>query len=337
MRSGVRVCTTPLWDSRLGSGHFLDLWCDWQADVESRTGALVGSGPQTATVRLDDGTADRQAHAAALGLGGEECVEDLIHLCVAGTCDRSALPGVNAPVTLSNEGTCRVILFSDANFRGESQTDYAGVTFNPRETPMRMSPLFVALAIAGGFAVTAAFAKAPADATGECKDGTYTKAEQREGACSSHGGVKDWFGKERPADATGQCKDGTYTTAAAKSGACSGHKGVKDWYGGDSKAARKPEPRKTTSNAPPDDKPAPAPKKTEARPSTDRVTKTQPYERPTRAEPGGGAGRVWVNTESKVYHCEKDAWYGKTKQGEYMSEAHAKDMGARPSRGKECS
>jgi hypothetical protein len=55
------------------------------------------------------------------------------------------------------------------------------------------------------------------------------------------------------------------------------------------------------------------------------------------AAAGGGAGKVWVNTDSKIYHCEKDSAYGKTKQGEYMTEAQAKASGARAARGKECS
>jgi hypothetical protein len=42
---------------------------------------------------------------------------------------------------------------------------------------------------------------------------------------------------------------------------------------------------------------------------------------------GGGAGKVWVNTKSKAYHCEGTKSYGKTKVGEYMTEADAKAKG----------
>jgi hypothetical protein len=34
---------------------------------------------------------------------------------------------------------------------------------------------------------------APKGTTGQCKDGTYTKATMHSGACSKHGGVRRWF------------------------------------------------------------------------------------------------------------------------------------------------
>jgi hypothetical protein len=38
------------------------------------------------------------------------------------------------------------------------------------------------------------------------------------------------------------------------------------------------------------------------------------------------SGKVWVNTESGVYH-KGGRWYGKTKQGKFMSEDDAKKAG----------
>ena len=51
--------------------------------------------------------------------------------------------------------------------------------------------------------------------------------------------------------------------------------------------------------------------------------------------PQGGAGMVWVNTETKVYHHEGDRWYGRTKHGKYMSESEAMTAGFRASKSKE--
>ena len=55
------------------------------------------------------------------------------------------------------------------------------------------------------------------------------------------------------------------------------------------------------------------------------------------AAPGGGDGKVWVNSKSKVYHCPGTKFYGKTKAGEYMSEADAKAKGNHANNKKACS
>ena len=133
-----------------------------------------------------------------------------------------------------------------------------------------------------------------------------------------------------PAGSTGICKDGTYTSAASKMGACRGHKGVQTWYAATpsksapAKAAAMPAPTPAPALvAAPAAKPAPA------------MTKAAPAAMPQAA--GGGPGMVWVNTETKVYHCAGTRYYGKTKAGKYMSEADAKAMGARADHGTACS
>ena len=223
----------------------------------------------------------------------------------------------------------------------------------------------------------AAPASAPAGTTGQCKDGSFTSAAARKGACHGHQGVKEWYAADaaatptsttsdksaaassskkkhadtstatpaaKPADATGLCNDGTYYTGENKKGACRGHKGVKDWYGASTSS-------KTTA-ASPGATPAPATMPAQTFPKSTPTTmpnantptagtqtgakSTMPGGASPTAVAGGGAGKVWVNTSTKVYHCQGDRYYGTTKQGEYMSEADAKAKGDRPAHGKDC-
>ena len=137
---------------------------------------------------------------------------------------------------------------------------------------------------------------------------------------------------QKPANATGQCKDGSYWTGTTKSGACRGHQGIQTWYA-DSGAAAAPAAKSAPAAAPaPAAKPAPAAAPAPAA----KATPTPPKPSPTAA-PGGGPGMVWVNTSTKVYHCYGDRYYGKTKEGKYMSEADAKAMGAKGDHGQGCS
>ncbi|MEO5559563.1 MAG: DUF3761 domain-containing protein [Dokdonella sp.] len=223
-------------------------------------------------------------------------------------------------------------------------------------------------ATAPAAAPAAAATAKPADATGLCKDGTYSTAEAKKGACRGHKGVQDWYGTATapateksssakttapaatapaatPSGATGLCKDGTYYTGETKKGACRGHKGVKDWYGAAAAAPAKPTapmPATPAAAAPAAPAPKMTPAPTPAAPATPASkmpaapTTHTPVVMPTVPAAGGGHGKVWVNSETKVYHCEGDRYYGRTKQGEYMSEVDAVAKGVRPSYGNAC-
>ena len=105
------------------------------------------------------------------------------------------------------------------------------------------------------------------------------------------------------ATVTATCKDGTAFTRTKRAGACRGHGGVQSWGEATNPASPAAQPSPTISQ---------------------------------NAPAAAGAGQVWVNTASKVYHCPGDRWYGKTKHGSYMSEAQAQAQGTRPDHGKAC-
>jgi len=71
-------------------------------------------------------------------------------------------------------------------------------------------------------------------------------------------------------------------------------------------------PAPKASQVPAASKPAPAPAKA-------KVSAPAP----------SGSGMVWVNNDTKVFHREGSRWYGKTKKGEYMTEADAVKAGYR--------
>ena len=133
-----------------------------------------------------------------------------------------------------------------------------------------------------------------------------------------------------PAGSTGLCRDGTYWSAPVKKGACHGHKGVQDWYGATGAGSAAATTPTTTA-------PAAAATTTAASAAAAAAASAKHgMTPPAGAAPGGGAGQVWVNSSSKVYHCPSDRWYGKTKNGAYMTEAQATAQGNHPDHGKAC-
>ena len=171
-------------------------------------------------------------------------------------------------------------------------------------------------------------AGAPANATAQCTDGTFSTAHTEKGACSKHGGVKTWFGaaataapakgetkketaKEAaaskkaapkepgtpasspsasagtaPAGSTGQCSDGTYTKAKTQAGACSKHGGVKTWFAANTPASAATASPKNAPVAAPKNAPSPAAAGTATPAAPAPAPTAAPKPAPTASTPG---------------------------------------------------
>jgi hypothetical protein len=164
-------------------------------------------------------------------------------------------------------------------------------------------------------------ANAPPGTTGLCKDGTFYSGATKQGACKGHKGVKEWYADEAKPDAKTDAKAGHDAKSAAATAPAS-----------TAKPATAPATAAAPAAAPPAAPPA-AQAQAAAKQTPTQVAQAQAAK---PAAPGGGAGKVWVNKGSKVYHCPGDKWYGKTKEGEYMTEADATAQGFKADHGKAC-
>ncbi len=184
-------------------------------------------------------------------------------------------------------------------------------------------------------------ADAPAAAhTALCKDGTYFDGTTHKGACHGHQGVKEWLDGTAPKSDTTTKSDTAAATTAPASDDKSSKKSKKKKDTDTATAAAPATPATAAKPAVAATAATPAAPATTSAAATTSSTSTA-HKPPTPAsqitqKPGGGAGLVWVNSDSKVYHCPGDEWYGKTKEGSYMSVAAAEKAGAHPSHGTAC-
>src|SRR5258707_6738451 len=117
----------------------------------------------------------------------------------------------------------------------------------------------------------------------------------------------------KPADATGQCDDGTYTKAKNQQGACSSHGGVKTWY--DERAAPAPAPAAKTSRVPKPAKTS-APSTTPAEPAEPEPAPAPVTKAPTKTAAGAATAKRKDDTLSySKHHSGTGSHHGGVAQG----------------------
>lgn len=168
----------------------------------------------------------------------------------------------------------------------------------------------LALMPIAGMAQTSTATATASTSSVTCKDGTMS-AHGGRGACRGHGGIQRSKSSKKSSKSNSTTSISS-TSSTSQSSSTDSH--------------RRRSRRSTSQAATSAPASAPAAETAASRPQS-----------VTSGAPGGGNGQVWVNSGSRVYHCPGTRWYGKTKQGQYMSEAQARAQGNRPDHGKSCS
>ncbi len=187
-----------------------------------------------------------------------------------------------------------------------------------------MKTFLVTAALGAGLLLCAgAYADAPAGATAQCKDGTYYSGATHKGACKGHKGVQQYLTAAGASAASPAAADNTAATTTTKKTKKS------------KASAAEAEAAAPAAAAPAAAATAAAPAAAATKATSSKHSAPTPASQITQ-KPGGGPGMVWVNSSSKVYHCPGDEWYGKTKEGSYMTAAAAEAAGNHAAGGKAC-
>ena len=91
----------------------------------------------------------------------------------------------------------------------------AGTVVAPAPIPPKSTPTVRPRGASSSKSGTAGRASVPKGATGQCNDGSYTRAKTQCGACSRHGGVKTWFGGKSSSTASTPTNTRVPKTAAS--------------------------------------------------------------------------------------------------------------------------